>query len=148
MTDNKFKIPTDPAGFVSFQCPKCATPFKLKGEEVDQASGSHIHCPACGHGSEPTDLLSKEAKDQIDQMVMNEGRKLLDEFARKMNGTFKEESAVVFSTGRPKAPLEPQADLNKDDGMAVHQLSCCGRSLKVDPKKVSDSVYCPYCGTK
>lgn len=141
----EIRIPGDTEGFVSLCCTLCDERFKLRAADAQADDVLQLFCPGCGIAASLNTFLPREVLDAALRVATNEVTKVINEFGRSLERSFRNSSHVSITRSRD-LPYEAEKVLIEQDDLERVDLSCCTRSLKVRHTRKAGVGYCPYCG--
>src|SRR5688500_9762926 len=93
-------IPSDPEGYVSFECPACSERFKLSAAEVDERSPDQLHCAICGLSADAQDYITAEVNEVVRQHAENLLAEAVNKMMRDLERGMRGSKFVTFKRGR------------------------------------------------
>lgn len=150
MSDTSFKIcmECDSDGYVTFECPFCASSFGLHADEVKTEEGmvNELFCPYCGLTKDSGAFWPKEVVQQVCDIARNYVADQLNEMFGKLAKSTNRHRGIVKMTYKPLKKVGI-SKLRSQDGTEVpFKCDCCNRHVKVIYGVGESMTYCPYCG--
>ncbi len=140
----RITVPADDETFVAFRCRSCAGRFKLTAADSEEHNGPDIWCPLCGLRDETADYLSPEILEAARAHAVNLAAELLNESLSKLARSLQGTPGLTMKTSR--IPAKPVSEIRAITDLAIVQVSCCDKSIKVPFSSGAALFYCPFCG--
>ena len=138
----------DSEGYVTFECPYCASKFKLQAGEYqnDEKPFEELFCPYCGLAKEKNEFLSSDVIEQAKTMAYNRMVEEVNRSFRKMQKSFNRSKGLIKMDFKPLKKVEAKELKDKDTTETKFTCTCCSRSVKVLYCAGKTKIFCPYCG--
>lgn len=143
-----FSIQGDSDGYVTFECPFCASEFKLQAGEYqnDEEPFEELFCPYCGLTKGKNNFLSSEVIEQAQALAYNYMIEKLNKSFSKMRKSINRSNGLIKMDYKPLKKVATKELKDKDTTEAEFTCTCCERRVKVLYCAGASKVFCPYCG--
>jgi len=140
----RISVPSDDEGFIAFRCGSCAGSFKLTAGDFEEHNGPDIWCPLCGLRNETSHYLSPEILEVAQAHAVNLAVDLLNESLTELESSLQGTPGLKMKASR--IPTKPVGELRAITDLAIVQVSCCDKGIKVPFSSGAALFYCPFCG--
>jgi hypothetical protein len=140
----RISVPADDEGFIALRCASCAGSFKLTAADVEQHNHPDIWCPLCGLRNETAHYLSPEILEVAQAHAVNLAAELLNDSVTKLERSLQGTPGLTMKTSR--IPKKPVSEIRAITDLAIVQVSCCDKGIKLPFSSGAALFYCPFCG--
>lgn len=143
-----FSIQGDGEGYVTFECPFCASEFKLQAGEYqnDEEPFEELFCPYCGLAKGKNNFLSSEVIEQAQALAYNYMVEKLNKSFSKIKKSINRSNGLIKMDYKPLKKVATKELKDKDTTETEFACTCCERRVKVLYCAGTSKLFCPYCG--
>lgn len=141
-------IQGDSEGYVTFECPYCASEFKLQAGEYqnEEEPFEELFCPYCGLAKEKNEFLSSDVIEQAKAIAYNNMVVELNKSFKKMQRSINHSKGLIKMDFKPLKKVATKELKDKDTAETEFTCSYCGRRVKAIYCVGAAKIFCPYCG--
>lgn len=140
-TVGKITLQSDENGFVTLQCDRCKSRFKVDCAFLNNELQGEICCPICGISNELNTYYPEEVIEEAKKIAIMEAEEMIKNAFKGLNS--KHLKVKTSPTNRVDTDLVFK---NKDYDMQELVVHCCEKKMALSPVDMASGFYCPYCG--
>lgn len=140
-TIGKITLQSDENGFVTLQCDRCKSRFKVDCAFLNDELQGEICCPICGISNELNTYYPEEVIEGAEKIAIMEAEEMIKNAFKSLNSKYLK--VKISPTNRVDTDLVFK---NKDHDMQELVVHCCEKKMALSPVDMAAGFYCPYCG--
>lgn len=140
-TIGKATLQADENGFVTLQCGRCKSRFKIDYEYLNEELQEDICCPVCGISESLGTFWPEEVTEEASKIAIAEAKQMIASVFKGLNSKY----VKVKTTPIQKADTDLTFK-NRDYDMQKIITYCCNKRIALLPTDIIAGFYCPYCG--
>lgn len=140
-TIGKITLQSDENGFVTLQCDRCKSRFKVDCAFLNDELQGEICCPICGISNELNTYYPEEVIEGAEKIAIMEAEEMIKNAFKSLNSKYLK--VKISPTNRVDTDLVFK---NKDYDMQELVVHCCEKKMALSPVDMAAGFYCPYCG--